>query len=144
MKEEEETGHGPSCRRAFQMSGMLAEAEPSTSYRVVAMDDASEDESKSLLLRNSLPAELAGMVVALVGGRLGHLQVEPQPLNRLCSLVPSTMLSYLPFRSPSIVVKGRCNRASQFCTSLCSSTLFQRCVQIKLLPASHMKGFCWA
>lgn len=40
------------------------------------MDDASKEESKSLLLRNKLPAELAEMVVQLVGGRLSHLQVS--------------------------------------------------------------------
>lgn len=54
---------------------LCAEAEPSTSFRVNAINDASDDESKSLLIRNGLPSELANQVVQLVGGRLGHLQV---------------------------------------------------------------------
>ena len=40
------------------------------------MGDSSADESNSLLLKNRLPAELANMVVQLVGGRLSHLQVS--------------------------------------------------------------------
>jgi len=58
-------------RRAY----VPAVSHTTSTFRVVATEDASREEALERLLRNRVPARLAEAVVGLVGGRLTHLQV---------------------------------------------------------------------